>query len=395
MLKFVSKNENEKKSENLIKEELEIKTSLLDFLSQPNPVEIKEKIYSSVKDIKLESRKNEMFYTKLLYYFSIIVDSKTFAFNDKIKKCIDNLFSICEKENEKFNQIYEDLYNLFSEEEISVKKYVLTKILESDNSDIFIDDQMSIKIFYLVVNFVKLYNGKYTPDLDDLIEKFASKVQEKKNYHLLTKVRGIEILLKIMKENKDSVNKSTPQSKLFFFLNMSNKDLVVTDLKDNLNLNSELKNEIELIKNMNDREDAKILFDYKLENNDFNESYGNKGAEIILIGGKECSIQQVLDAVDEEKKNVISFKEMIEKIYKEKKESEEEVQTKFEEIEDIIISGNEKKLFTVIIDYDKKEIKILYIRKKTYGEAQKKNLLDKVKKMKTNLEMILNAINEI
>lgn len=61
----------------------------------------------------------------------------------------------------------------------------------------------------------------------------------------------------------------------------------------------------------------------------------------------------------------------------------------------MIISGKEHKLYNVVVDYFKKEIKILYIRKPTYEDEQKKLLLDKVKNMKSKLEVILKAIDKI
>lgn len=400
MLKFVPKNETEKKDENLIKEELSIKTSLFDFLSS-DPNEIKEKILSSLGDIKLKTRKDEMFYTKLVYYFSLVVEAKNFSFNDKARKAIDNLLSICDLEEEKFICIYEDLYNLFSEEEIDVKKYLLQKIFESKNKNLFSNDEKILKIIYLVINYIKLSKTKKIDEQNEIIDNLSKKINEKKNYYLFKKVREdeIKILFKLLKNNKEVINKSKEESKLFFFLTMSSNDLVDINLEDNLKLNSELKNEIQLIQDMYDRKDDKIL--YQSENYKLSENYGTKSEEIILMGAKECSIQQIINSFDDDKKNFVTFKELIQQIYEQDDDDkkvtikDEDVQEKFENIEEVIISGNDKKLFDVFIDYDLKEIKILYVRKQVYEEQQKNNLLDKVKKMKNNLEMILSAIDNI
>ena len=104
---------------------------------------------------------------------------------------------------------------------------------------------------------------------------------------------------------------------------------------------------------------------------------------------------------DNDKQNIVSFKEFIEEIFndddneKKKDVKKEEIEEKFEEIEEILIYGKEHKLYNVVVDYLKKEIKILYIRRAQYEKEQKAILLDKVKNMKNKLEMILNAINKI
>ena len=64
-------------------------------------------------------------------------------------------------------------------------------------------------------------------------------------------------------------------------------------------------------------------------------------------------------------------------------------------IEDMLIAGNEHGLYNIVIDYYKKEIKILYIRRTEFDEEQKKTLLNKVKDTKSKLEMILKAIEKI
>ena len=61
----------------------------------------------------------------------------------------------------------------------------------------------------------------------------------------------------------------------------------------------------------------------------------------------------------------------------------------------MIISGNEHKLYNIVIDYLKKEIRILYMRRAEYKKEQKEEVLYKVKEMKTKLEGILRAIEKI
>ena len=61
----------------------------------------------------------------------------------------------------------------------------------------------------------------------------------------------------------------------------------------------------------------------------------------------------------------------------------------------MLISGKEHQLYNIMVDYLKKEIKILYLRRPNYEKEQKTDLLNKVKNMKYKLEMILKAINKI
>ena len=133
----------------------------------------------------------------------------------------------------------------------------------------------------------------------------------------------------------------------------------------------------------------------------FEEAYGEKASELILTGAKETSIHEILVGFDEDKQTKISFKDFIQRIYEEEDSekkvelSDEEIQNKFEEIEDMIISGNEHKLYNIVIDYLKKEIRILYMRRAEYKKEQKEEVLNKVKEMKTKLEGILRAIEKI
>ena len=80
---------------------------------------------------------------------------------------------------------------------------------------------------------------------------------------------------------------------------------------------------------------------------------------------------------------------------KKKRFKDEEIKIKFEEIEDMIISGKNHKLYNIIIDYLKKEIRILYLRRPEYTKEKKEELLQKVKDMKSKLEGILKAIEKI
>ena len=61
----------------------------------------------------------------------------------------------------------------------------------------------------------------------------------------------------------------------------------------------------------------------------------------------------------------------------------------------MIISGKEHKLYNIAIDYMKKEIRILYLRRPEYTKEQKEELLKNVKDMKSKLEGILRAIEKI
>ena len=119
---------------------------------------------------------------------------------------------------------------------------------------------------------------------------------------------------------------------------------------------------------------------------------------------KESSIHEILIGFDEDKQTKISFKDFIQRIYEEDDEEEtkkkvelkeEEIKSKFEEIEDMIISGKEHKLYNISIDYMNQEIRILYLRRPEYTKEQKEELLKNVKDMKAKLEGILRAIDKI
>ena len=396
MLKFVS--QNEKPNEKLITEELEIDTSLLDFLSSSDYNDIKKKIKNTLNDIKLQSKKIDSFYTKLLFYFSLVIENKKFKFNDKSKTCIDNIINICESES--LLNVYQDLFNLFDNNEKEFKKYILSKILNSEYK--FVENDFQ--------NFYILFINYLETDLDsEILEKFAKYISDKKNYELLSNISNINNFHKHLSKEKDIISKSVLISKLYFYVTMTSPDLVDINLEKKLGLNSDLKEEIKLIDLLDNCENKEILFEYKSEN--LEKDYGNEATEKILTGVKENCLHEILLSFIDDKKNVIQFKELINEIYddeedddeddkknKTKKETitdENEILEKFGILEDMLIAGNEHGLYNLVIDYFKKEIKVLYIRRSEYDEEQKKALLSKVKDMKSKLEMILKAVEKI
>ena len=399
MLKFLT--QNDKNNEKSIKEELGIDSNLLDFFSSSDPNTITEKINSTLADTKIKSKKEDIFYTKLIYYFSILITSKSFKNDDKAKTSIKNLIQVCEPE---FGvKIYQDLFNLFDEDQKDFKKHILNEIINSKFN--FSEDDM-LSLFNLFVVFVvneKKINKNYE---SEIVDKLAELVANKKLYHLLRKIDLIEkfrinIRDDILK-NKDKEISNINTSKLIFFITFSSPDFVDEDLSI-YKLNSQLKVEKGLCDALDNRQDAEILFDNSNKKY-FDDTYGEKGTELILTGAKETCIHDILVGFEDDKQTKVSFKEFITSIYEDDEEEDkkkkvelkdDEIQSKFEEIEDMIISGKEHKLYNVVVDYFKKEIKILYIRKPSYEDEQKKLLLDKVKNMKSKLEVILKAIDKI
>ena len=264
-----------------------------------------------------------------------------------------------------------------------------------------------LSLFNLFVVFVvneKKINKNYE---SEIVDKLAELVANKKQYHLLRKIDLIEkfrinIRDQILK-NKDKEISDINTSKLIFFITLSSPDFVDEDLNI-YKLSPQLKTEKNLCDALDNRQDAEILFDNSNKKY-FDDTYGEKGTEFIFTGAKETCIHEILVGFEDDKQTKISFKEFITSIYEEDDEEEDkkkkvelkddEIESKFEEIEDMIISGKEHKLYNVVVDYFKKEIKILYIRKPTYEEEHKKLLLDKVKNMKSKLEVILKAIDKI
>ena len=392
MLKFIPQNENN--YEKSAKEELGISSNFLDFFSS-EPKEISEKINSTLAELK-SSRKVEIFYNKILYYFSFLEKSGSLKDDDKGKKVIKNLIEICEPEAGA--KLYQDLFYILTEEKhnLPLKKEILKHIQKS-----------SLKFeendFILLYNLFILYLLDTNFD-SEIFSLFAELVDKNKNYILLKKLENIEKIRIIMKaeflKNNEIINKDINFNKLYFFLTLSSPDLVDEDLSA-IKLNEKLVSEKKLMDNLENRKDEDIIFNTEYQKY-FEEAYGEKASELILIGAKESSIHEILVGFDEDKQSKISFKEFIERIYEDDDESkkkpelkEEEIKSKFEEIEDMIISGKEHKLYNIAIDYMKKEIRILYLRRPEYTKEQKEELLKNVKDMKSKLEGILRAIEKI
>ena len=392
MLKFIPQNENN--YEKSAKEELGISSNFLDFFSS-EPKEISEKINSTLAELK-SSRKVEIFYNKILYYFSFLEKSGTLKDDDKGKKVIKNLIEICEPEAGA--KLYQDLFYILTEEKhnLPLKKEILKNIQKS-----------SLKFeendFILLYNLFILYLLDTNFD-SEIFSLFAELVDKNKNYILLKKLENIEKIRIIMKaeflKNNEIINKDINFNKLYFFLTLSSPDLVDEDLSA-IKLNEKLVTEKKLMDNLDNRKDEDIIFNTEYQKY-FEEAYGEKASELILIGAKESSIHEILVGFDEDKQSKISFKEFIERIYEDDDESkkkpelkEEEIKSKFEEIEDMIISGKEHKLYNIAIDYMKKEIRILYLRRPEYTKEQKEELLKNVKDMKSKLEGILRVIEKI
>ena len=393
MLKFIPQNENN--YEKSAKEELGISSNFLDFFSS-EPKEISEKINSTLAELK-SSRKVEIFYNKILYYFSFLEKSGTLKDDDKGKKVIKNLIEICEPESGA--KLYQDLFYILTEEKhnLPLKKEILKHIQKS-----------SLKFeendFILLYNLFILYLLDTNFD-SEIFSLFAELVDKNKNYILLKKLENIEKIRIIMKaeflKNNEIINKDINFNKLYFFLTLSSPDLVDEDLSA-IKLNEKLVSEKKLMDNLENRKDEDIIFNIEYQKY-FDEAYGEKASELILIGARETAIHEILVGFDEDKQPKISFKEFIEKIYEDDEDEskkkpelkEEEIKNKFEEIEDMIISGKEHKLYNIAIDYMKKEIRILYLRRPEYTKEQKEELLKNVKDMKAKLEGILRAIEKI
>ena len=393
MLKFIPQNKNN--YEKSAKEELGISSDFLEFFSSDSK-EISEKINSTLSEIK-SSKRGEIFYNKILYYFSFLENSGKFKDDDKGKKVIKNLIEICEPEAG--TKIYQDLFYILTEEKnnLPLKKEILKQIPKS-------------KLNLEECDFILLYNLFILYLLDtnfdnEIMIIFAELTEKNKNYILLKQLENIEKIKIIIRneyiKNKENITKNAPISKLFFFLIMVSQDLVDEDLEQ-IKLNEKLVEEKKMFDNLENRKDDQILFNSDNQRY-FEETYGEKAAEFILMGAKESCIHEILNGFDEDKQTKISFKDFIQRVYEEDDEEnekkvelkEEEIQSKFEEIEDMIISGKEHKLYNIVIDYMKKEIRILYLRRPEYTKEQKEEILKKVKDMKTRLEGILRAIDKI
>ena len=391
MLKFIP--QHEKNYEESAKGEFGKNSSFLDFFSS-EPEEISTKINQTLSEIK-SSKRGDIFYNKILYYFSFLLKEEDFKDDDKGKKVIKNLITICEKEVG--IKIYQDLFYMLTDEKnnLSFKKEILLQIQKSQI-------KLGENDFIILYNLFFLYLQDSNFD-NEIISILAELLEKNKNYILLKQIENIDKIKLIIREhyikNKDSIISNFNLNKLFFFLVITSPDLIDEDV-NKITLNEKLVEEKNMFDNLDNLNYTKILFNSDNQKY-FEEAYGEKAAELILLGAKESSIHEILIGFEEDKQLTISFKDFIQRIYEEEDSekkvelSDEEIQNKFEEIEDMIISGNEHKLYNIVIDYLKKEIRILYMRRAEYKKEQKEEVLNKVKEMKTKLEGILRAIEKI
>ena len=391
MLKFIP--QHEKNYEESAKGEFGKNSSFLDFFSS-EPEEISTKINQTLSEIK-SSKRGDIFYNKILYYFSFLLKEEDFKDDDKGKKVIKNLITICEKEVG--IKIYQDLFYMLTDEKnnLSFKKEILLQIQKSQI-------KLGENDFIILYNLFFLYLQDSNFD-NEIISILAELLEKNKNYILLKQIENIDKIKMIIRDhyikNKDSIISNFNLNKLFFFLVITSPDLIDEDV-NKITLNEKLVEEKNMFDNLDNLNYTKILFNSDNQKY-FEEAYGEKAAELILLGAKESSIHEILIGFEEDKQLTISFKDFIQRIYEEEDSekkvelSDEEIQNKFEEIEDMIISGNEHKLYNIVIDYLKKEIRILYMRRAEYKKEQREEVLNKVKEMKTKLEGILRAIEKI
>ena len=391
MLKFIP--QHEKNYEESAKGEFGKNSSFLDFFSS-EPEEISTKINQTLSEIK-SSKKGDIFYNKILYYFSFLLKEEDFKDDDKGKKVIKNLITICEKEVG--IKIYQDLFYMLTDEKnnLSFKKEILLQIQKSQI-------KLGENDFIILYNLFFLYLQDSNFD-NEIISILAELLEKNKNYILLKQIENIDKIKMIIRDhyikNKDSIISNFNLNKLFFFLVITSPDLIDEDV-NKITLNEKLVEEKNMFDNLDNLNYTKILFNSDNQKY-FENAYGEKAAELILLGAKESSIHEILIGFEEDKQLTISFKDFIQRIYEEEDSekkvelSDEEIQNKFEEIEDMIISGNEHKLYNIVIDYMKKEIRILYMRRAEYKKEQREEVLNKVKEMKTKLEGILRAIEKI
>ena len=290
MLKFIPQNENN--YEKSAKEELGISSNFLDFFSS-EPKEISEKINSTLAELK-SSRKVEIFYNKILYYFSFLEKSGTLKDDDKGKKVIKNLIEICEPEAGA--KLYQDLFYILTEEKhnLPLKKEILKHI---QKSSLKFEENDFILLYNLFILY--LLDTNYDSEIFSL---FAELVDKNKNYILLKKLENIEKIRIIMKaeflKNNEIINKDINFNKLYFFLTLSSPDLVDEDLSA-IKLNEKLVSEKKLMDNLDNRKDEDIIFNTEYQKY-FEEAYGEKASELILIGAKESSIHEILVGFDED-----------------------------------------------------------------------------------------------
>ena len=130
-------------NEEFLKKEMNIHTSLADFISE---AENADKLISTISLLFKDEKKNEKaIYDKLLFIFSLVLNGKNVEYAEKMKKSIENVISAAKSlKVVDENKILSDLYFMFPEGQFETKELLLEKIVAVEGKNY----EQVVDIFY-------------------------------------------------------------------------------------------------------------------------------------------------------------------------------------------------------------------------------------------------------
>ena len=347
-------------NEEFLKKEMNIHTSLADFISE---AENAEKLIATVSLLFKEEKKSEKaIYDKLLFIFSLVLSGKNVEYAEKMKKSIENVISAAKSLNvvdEK--KLLSDLYFMFPEGQLSTKELLLEKLTKVEGKN----HEQVVEIFYNAFKINKSSIGK-------ILSLFATYIAKNKQFHLIKSHK--EFLINNLLTSKDL---SVEEKKVLFYLVTSSMEITKVDLKKMTEKISELKTETSLITLLSNGEHQKVLtfsFDSLVE------VYGEDSAEQIETLSKQFALRDVLLGLRE----TITFGEL-----------EKKVGAQFEEFEDVLIDGDNSGMFKVKLKYEKKTVKKLYVKKSSYTKEEVETLNNTINSIKEKLSSVVKALESI
>ena len=348
-------------NEEFLKKEMNIQTSLADFISE---AENADKLISTISLLFKDEKKNEKaIYDKLLFIFSLVINGKNVEYAEKMKKSIENVISAAKSlQVVDENKILSDLYFMFPEGQFATKELLLEKIVAVEGKNY----EQVIDIFF---NAFKINKNS----ISKILSLFAVYIAKHKKFHLIKSHKDFFI------NNLLNVKEiSVEQKQLLFYLVTSSMEITKVDLKkiiEKVNGN-ETKNENSLLTLLSGEQKKVFTFSF----DSFVNVYGEDSAEEIKMLSNQFALRDVLLGLGE----TISFDELADK-----------VGVSFEEIEDVLIDGDNCGMFKVKINYEKKTIKKLFVKKSSYSKEEVEKLNKTINSMKGKIAFVIKALESI
>ena len=348
-------------NEEFLKKEMNIHTSLADFISE---AENADKLISTISLLFKDEKKNEKaIYDKLLFIFSLVLNGKNVEYAEKMKKSIENVISAAKSlKVVDENKILSDVYFMFPEGQFETKELLLEKIVAVEGKNY----EQVVDIFY---NAFKI-NKK---SISKILALFAVYISKNKKFHLIKSHKEFFI-----NNLLNATELSTEQKQLLFYLVTSSMEITKVDLKHIIEKVSgnETKNENSLLSLLSGEQKKVFTFNY----DSLVDVYGEDSTEEIKMLSKQFALRDVLLGLGE----TISFDELANK-----------VGVSFEEIEDVLIDGDNFGMFKVKINYEKKTIRKLFVKKSSYSKEEIETLNKTINSMKGKIAFVVKALESI